>query len=188
MIFSTLINQYLAQDPEVAERLADYKNKTIKIEFLPFRKKIFIDIHNGIISLSAQSEKSPDITLCGTPLALLRAWQSNAPQMPENIEITGDVLLLQRLKNIFNAIDIDWTEKLAQITNDPFAYSISQLFLTFNKCRHEAQKTFGRNIKEYLQEEYRLLVSAPELKDFYTAVDDLRDDAARLQTKLERIS
>ena len=189
MIFSTLINQYLAQDPEVAEKLSEYHHKIVEIKFLPFmRKKIFMTIHSDHISLSGQSEKSADVTISGTPLALLKAWQSKNSLIPENIEITGDILLLQNLKNIFNTIDIDWTEQLSKITGDSIAYAASQLFHKLNLCRKTTTNNLSRDLREYLQEEYHILVSRAELTDFYTSVDNLRDDVERLQTKLELIS
>lgn len=191
MILSAMINQYLAQDPEVAQRLAEHNGKILKIEFLDLNfmnnNHFFIFIHQDYISLSRQSHHSPHTIIRGTPLNLLAAGLSKNNAIPENIEITGDVLLINSLKNIFKAIDIDWTEILSKFTGDSIAYTASKFCAKLNLFKNQASKNLSRDLKEYLQEECRFLVPRAELEDFYKNIDELRDRSERLHVRLEML-
>jgi ubiquinone biosynthesis protein UbiJ len=185
MIFSTLINQYLAQDPEIAQKLSQHQGKILQIELLPFGKSFFIFIHESSISISQKSELPSHTTVSGTPLNLLSVWFSQSKGLPEDISITGDAVFVQDIRNIFKVIDIDWTEILSKITNDPVAYTISQIFSKFYNYQKQTKENLNSHIREYLQEEYQLLVSRTELEDFYKDVDYLRDSVERLCAKIE---
>ena len=49
------------------------------------------------------------------------------------------------------------------------------------------QRTAGENLAEYLTEESRDLVSKPELEEFAVGVDQLRETADRVETRLTRL-
>jgi ubiquinone biosynthesis protein UbiJ len=51
----------------------------------------------------------------------------------------------------------------------------------------DARRTFGSNIREYLQEESGDLPSRYEVQRFTRQVDSLRDDVARLEARLNRL-
>ncbi len=192
MILSTMINQYLAQDPEVSAKLAEHEGKILKIEFLDVNfmniNSFFIFIHQNSISLSFKGTFSPDATVRGTPLNLLALGLSKNNVIPENIEITGDVLFLNNIKNIFKEIDINWAEILSKFTGNHIAYAASQVCAKLNYFKNQASQNIGRDLREYLQEEYRYLVPRTELEDFYKNIDHLRDDVERLHARVEMIS
>jgi ubiquinone biosynthesis protein UbiJ len=50
-----------------------------------------------------------------------------------------------------------------------------------------ARRIAGENLAEYLQEESRDLVSKPELEEFLLGVDQLRETADRVETRLARL-
>lgn len=203
MILSTLINRYLAQDPEMSHKLAEYKGKILKIEFLGLNfmnnNSFFIFIHENTISISSNSKLksnsdfsssgdiSPHAIIRGTPLNLLAVGLSKNHVIPKDIEITGDVLLINNLKTIFSNIDIGWTEILSRFTGDHIAYTANRFFDKLNLFKNQASKNLNRDLREYLQEECRFLVPRVELEDFYKNIDDLRDDTERLYTKFEML-
>lgn len=191
MIFSAMINQYLAQDPEIAQRLAEHDGKILKIVFLGFNfiknNHFFVFIHQDTISISTKSEFSPHVIIRGTPLNLLAVGLSKNNTIPENIQITGDVLLINHLRTIFKDINIDWTEILSKITGDPIAYAANKLCTKLKLFNNQASQNLSRDLREYLQEEYRFLVPRAELEDFYTTIDNLRDSTERLQVRLEML-
>ena len=49
------------------------------------------------------------------------------------------------------------------------------------------QKTYA-DLREYLQEESRLLAPRPQVEGFLRAVDGLRADTDRLEKRLERLA
>jgi len=52
----------------------------------------------------------------------------------------------------------------------------------------DARRTLGSNIREYLQEESREVPSRYELERFVKQVGSLRDDVARLEARLKRMT
>ena len=57
----------------------------------------------------------------------------------------------------------------------------------FGKWASDARATMGANIREYLQEESRDVVTETELEMFNDAVDKLRNDVDRLAAKLQQL-
>jgi ubiquinone biosynthesis protein UbiJ len=57
---------------------------------------------------------------------------------------------------------------------------------TFRRWGEQALLNTGRSFAEYWTEERPLIASAHDLDDFNRAVDELRDDVARLEKRFEQ--
>jgi ubiquinone biosynthesis protein UbiJ len=106
-----------------------------------------------------------------TPGAIAVRLAELARATPENVSITGDLHVIQTLKNIFTSIDIDWEEKLSHYIGDVAAHIFCQKWRKLCEYQHYAIKSFTRSSREYLQEEMRCFPTRAELTDFF---DDIR--------------
>ncbi len=191
LIFETVINRYLALDPEMLGKLALFDGKVIKLEMTGINKSFYILPNVQGIQALAEYDDTPDTVLSGTPLALFKmGLVSNTASMllKGEIEISGDIRLGHQFKNIFLQMDIDWSEPLASLMGDSVAYQLQQSVSKFSCWGKRSVQSVSTSLSEYLQEESRDLVTDTELNIFYEEVDLLRNDVDRLQAKINALA
>lgn len=183
------INRYLTLDPETPAKFNELQGQVICIEILGFNKKLYLlPKREGIEVLEAYTAE-PDATLSGTPAALFKLGLTDdaAPLLLKGeVEITGNMALGRQFKKILAGMQIDWEELLSKSIGDIPAHQATQALTKFSSWKRQSANTLLENISEYLQEETRDVISAPELEIFYRNADSLRDDVARFEARLDK--
>ncbi|MET0029634.1 MAG: SCP2 sterol-binding domain-containing protein [Candidatus Thiodiazotropha sp.] len=188
--FEQLLNATLKLDPESPARLASLHGKVIQIQVTGLGFSLFLIPDTQGIQCLGQIEGEADCVLRGTPwgLANLSNDRSSTEQVFSGaVSIEGDTALAQRFGDFIAALDIDWEEQLSRLTGDVAAHEIGGLFRSVLGWGVQARATAGQNLKEYLQEELRMLPSAYEVQPFLEEVDRLRDDVERLEARIQRL-
>ncbi len=190
LILETVINHYLALDPEMLGKLAQFEGKVIKLEMTGINKTLYMLPNESGIQVLTEYEGSADTVLRGTPISLFKmGLVSNVADLllKGEVEITGDTRLGHQFKNIFSQMDIDWSEPLAEMVGDSLAYQIQQSGNKFSRWGKATFNSVSASFSEYLQEESRDVVTDTELNIFNDAVDQLRDDVDRLQARINTL-
>jgi len=190
LIVETVINRYLALDPEMLEKMDAFSGKVIKLEIIGINKALYMMPDSRGIQVSTEYEGEVDTTLRGTPISLFKMGMvSDAAKLllKGEVEISGDTRLGHQFKNIFSQMDIDWSEPLASLVGDVFAYQVQQSGKKIGWWGKDAIKSVSRSFSEYLQEESRDVVTETELNIFNDDVDKLRDAVDRLQAKIDAL-
>jgi ubiquinone biosynthesis protein UbiJ len=118
----------------------------------------------------------------------MRSSHASADQLfSGSVEITGDSALAQQFAEALFSLDIDWEEQLSHLTGDVLAHEVGNLGRGLFKWGESVRKTAGLNLKEYLQEELRLLPTREEIEPLLVDIDHLRDDVERLSARIERL-
>lgn len=188
LIVETVINRYLALDPEMLEKMDAFSGKVIKLEIIGINKVLYMMPDSRGVQVSTEYEGEVDTTLRGTPISLFKMGMvSDAARLllKGEVEISGDTRLGHQFKNIFSQMDIDWSEPLANLVGDAVAYQIQQSGKKIGGWGKDAIKSVSRSFSEYLQEESRDVVTETELNIFNDDVDKLRDAVDRLQAKID---
>lgn len=187
----SVINHYLALDPEMLDKLAAFNGKVIKLEMTGLNKQFYMFPSDRGIQVKTEYEGPVDTVLSGTPVSLFKmGLVSNAADLllKGEVEISGDTRLGHQFKNVFSQMEIDWSEPLANFVGDSFAYQLQQSAKRLGLWGKDTVKSVSMSISEYLQEESRDVVTETELEIFNDAVDQLRDDVDRLQAKIKSLS
>ena len=190
LIIETVINRYLALDPEMLDKLARFNGKVIKLEMTGIDKVLYMLPNDRGIQVLAEHEGPADTVLRGTPISLFKmGLVSNAASLllKGEIEISGDTRLGHQFKDVFSQMDIDWSEPLANLVGDSFAYQLQQSASKLGRWGKDSVKSVSTSFSEYLQEESRDVVTDTELNIFNEAVDQLRDDVDRLQARINTL-
>ena len=188
LILESVINHYLALDPEMQDKLAVFNGKVIKLEMTGLNRQFYLFPNDRGIQVKTEHECPVDTILSGTPVSLFKmGLVSNAADLllKGEVEISGDTRLGHQFKNVFSQMDIDWSEPLANLLGDSFAYQLQKSAKRLGLWGKDTVKSVSMSISEYLQEESRDVVTETELVIFNDAVDQLRDDVDRLQAKIE---
>ncbi len=187
LILETVINRYLALDPELLDKLAQFNGKVIKLEMMGINRSFYMLPGDRGMQVLTEYEGSADTVLRGTPVSLFKmGLVSNVANLllKGEIEITGDTRLGHQFKNVFSQMDIDWSEPLADLVGDGLAYQMQQSANKFGRWGKTTARSVSTSVSEYLQEESRDVVTDTELNIFNEAVDQLRDDVDRLQARI----
>ncbi len=191
LMLETAINRYLALDPEVQGKLAEFDGKVIKLEVSGINKSFYLFPGDSGIQVRVEYNDAADTVLRGSPFSLFKMGMvknTASLLLKGEVEISGDTRLGHRFKNVFSQMDIDWSEPLAAWIGDGPAYQLQQAAGSFGKWGRQAAASFTSSLGEYLQEESRDVVTETELETFNTAVDQLRNDVDRLQAKINLLN
>ena len=190
LILETVINRYLALDPEMLDKMAAFSGKVIMLDITGLNKTLYLFPDARGVQVSVEYDGEADTTLRGSPMSLFKmGLVSNAANMllKGEVEISGDTRLGHQFKNVFSQMDIDWSEPLAKLVGDAAAYQIQQTGKQVGRWSRDAARSVSTSFSEYLQEESREVVTETELEMFNDAVDELRNDVDRLAAKLGQL-
>lgn len=185
-----LVNSLLRADPASLERLAAMDGQLILLEVLGPGLKLYCAPGPDGLSMSLDAGREPDCALRGTPLGFARLGLGERPAeglFQGAVEMRGDPEVGERFRAVLADLDLDWEEQLSKVAGDPLAHQIGQGVRAWSAWGSRAHQTLAENLKEYLQEEARLLPTPWEVEEFAAAVDILRDDAERLAARIERL-
>lgn len=180
----TLLNQILALDPDLRPRLVALEGRVIALE-LTGLFTLYLRPEAGTLRVDDHSDRPPQVTIRGTPLALLRL--SRGGPVGPDVAIDGDTHLARAFNELFRAMDVDWEEQLSRIMGDTAAHQAGNAVRGLLAWSRQALDTLGRDSGEYLQHESRLLPPRGSLLAFLDAVDRLREDADRLEARVRRL-
>jgi len=191
LLLETVINRYLALDPEALQKMAAFRGRVIKLEITGINRSLYmLPDENGISVRLEMDDAEPDTVLRGSPASLFRmGLASDVANMMlrGEVEITGDTRLGHQFKNVFSRMDIDWSEPLAQVFGDAVANQLVQAGRKLFGWAEQSADSVTRSVGEYLQEESRDVVSDTEISMFCRDVDALRDDVDRLEARMKRL-
>ena len=192
LILETVINRYLALDPEMLDKMAAFSGKVIKLDIVGLNKEVYLfpDARGVQVSMQYDDDDEADTTLRGSLISLFKmGLVSNAANMllKGEVEISGDTRLGHQFKNVFSQMDIDWSEPLAKLVGDAAAYQIQQAGKQIGRWGKDTASSVSTSFSEYLQEESRDVVTETELEMFNDAVDKLRNDVDRLAAKVQQL-
>jgi ubiquinone biosynthesis accessory factor UbiJ len=133
------------------------------------------------------SDDVADVVLRGDMAAWLRCATWRRPGMSPGMKIEGDMLLAQTWQRVAHNIDIDWAallapwlgDSLSQILADTGAHATDHLAGVARRRLHDTVA--------YAQEESCTLPAFQEAQIFYDDVDQLRDNMARCQARVDRL-
>ena len=188
-----MVNRTLRLDPGAAEAVAGMAGRTVGVEVrgLGLRLVAFLAA-DGIHFVGWPPEgEAPDVTVSGPPLSLMRLLTSTQPYQSlfrGEVEVSGDTGLLERLRGVFAEADLDWEEPLARLAGDPVGHQAARLVRGLAQWSRQARTSLELDTREFLEEEARLVARGEEVRAFSMAVDILRDDAARLEARLDRLA
>ncbi|GFE78558.1 hypothetical protein GCM10011487_05580 [Steroidobacter agaridevorans] len=165
-------------------RRLDSKVMALHVEGMPL--SIYFRSNGEQMSLDTQHEGTPNATLSGTPLSLLR-MAGPAPEAAlrtGSVHIHGDAEIAQTFSELLKQARPDLEEELSRVIGDVAAHQVGNAARSALGFARRAVDTFAQNVSEYLQEEGRDAPSRTEADEFITGVDKLRDDVDRFEARL----
>ncbi len=184
----TALNNYLALDPEIMQRFADFEGRVIAIEILGLNETLYLFPGMDGFMVMSEFDGDADTTLSGTPVALAKLGMTDDATkalFTGEVIISGDTRLGHQFKKILSQLDIDWEEQLSKLVGDLTAHQIGNAARDFAKWFKRSTSSIQMDLGEYLQEEARMVATRPEIDRFVKEVDELRDAVERLEARIK---
>lgn len=178
------LNHLLAQNGWASKRLQRFSGKTARFEVAPFSFAYTI-LPDGLLT-EADSDHA-DAVCCGS-FALLPRLALRDEQATADIQRSGDAALLAEIFFLFKNLRWDAAEDLSRVTGDIAAERLLQLAHGKRQHLSHAAQSLAHASAEYLTEERPLIAKPSQLAAFVGQVDALRDDLARLEARVARMT
>ena len=182
---AAVLNHLLEQSGWALPRLVRYHGKTMRFHIAPFSFGYTI-LPDGTLT-EAAPDASADVD-CIIPPSLLPRLLLKDEKAYSAIESSGDSALLNEIFFLSRNLDWDAAEDISRVTGDVAAERIVQAVRAANKLVHDNVLNLSQAVAEYWTEESPLLAKPEQVTAFVQEVDKLRDDVARLEQRIKRLT
>ena len=179
------LNHLLAQGGWAPQRLAEFAGKTARFNIAPFSFAFTVQ-EDGLVS-TASAETSADAT-CTVPPSLLPRLAVQDEAAFAQIQTSGDAALLSEIFYLSKNLHWDAAEDISHVTGDIAAERIVQFASTAQQQISDSARNLSEALAEYWTEERPLVAKSTPINSFVKQVDTLRDDVARLEQRISRLS
>jgi ubiquinone biosynthesis protein UbiJ len=179
------LNHLLAQQPWAAERLKAFAGQCAEFRCPPFPDLRFAILDSGLVEEApADAVSALVVKLRPSALPLVLARDEAALKQ---VELEGSAELAAAVQQLFRQLAWDIEEDLSRLLPDIVAHRLAEGGRAFAAWQKEAATRLAGNLAEYLTEEQPLLARPADLDKFSREADTLREDAARLEKRIERL-
>ena len=179
------INHVLRGNTWALERLRPFAGRALRVDAVPFSLMLAV-LENGDLGV-APADATPSVALSLTPGIALRllardqdAWQA--------VGFSGDTEFATAINQVFSNMRWDVEEDLSRIFGDVAAHRLAQGGKSMQRWVQRSGDNFARSLAEYWTEEQPLIAHALDVQRFNLEVDQLRDDVARLEKRMARLT
>ena len=178
------VNHLLRSASWARDALRRHAGKSARFELIPFVVALTI-LESGEVAPAAADAVPAAMVKLGPGLMLRIAARDESAW--REVDITGDTDLATVIHHVARNLRWDVEEDLARAFGDVVAHRMAESGRTLQRWGRQAADNTGRSFAEYWTEEQPLIAAARDLEEFSRAVDELRDDAARLEKRIERL-
>ena len=180
-----LLNHLLARENWARERLLPFAGQVACIEGLPFPLTMTVSDTGIFRSAGADAEAAVTIALpADAPFRLL----NDPSSIFGAARLSGAANFAETLAFVFRNLRWDYEADLAAVIGDIPAHRLAKTLADGVAWQRSAAERLGRNAAEFATEEAGLVTPARDLAQFARAVDQLRDDLARLEKRVSRLA
>jgi ubiquinone biosynthesis protein UbiJ len=182
-----ILNRYLNLDPESKAHLRKLSGKVIKVEWVPLT--YYWLFKSDSIYLSKDYNGPTDLILRGSTFDFLRVAfiKKDKALTDVPLQVLGDMEFGKQFKEFFSNLEIDYEEQLSKLLGDVAAYPMIQMLKIIRCWTRQNIENLGENLTNYVQTEMNWLVSDEELQLFFSDIDELRNDCARLEARIKML-
>lgn len=182
---ASALNHLLAQNVWALQRLARFAGKTARFNIAPFSFAYTI-LSDGLLT-SPAADATPDVVCDIAPSLLPRLALKDESSFAQ-IRTSGDAALLSEIFYLSRHLRWDAAEDLSRVTGDVAAERLVQLARAKQQQVRDTSLNLSQALAEFWTEESPLLAKPAHIAEFVSQVDQLRDDLARLEQRLNRLT
>lgn len=185
----TGLNFALERSPKAQPLLKRLKGKTVRVEIKNTPKKLTFVFSNKVdVLLDFEGVADCDLSVSASAISELNE-QANITSLIKagKLDLDGDIRLAQVFSEWLDAIKPDWAEWLSHYIGDVASYEITSRFHKLTDKLRASKVRLDRQFAEALTDEWRMAPSELEVAYFCEQVDELKSQAERIQSRLNRM-
>ncbi|EKO3374598.1 SCP2 domain-containing protein [Vibrio fluvialis] len=188
-VIESSLNTLIKDDPELGRRLARLKGQVIQVHLKEINKTLTF-IFSQQIDVLANYEGEPDcyLSLNLSVLPELRE-QANITKLikQDKLVLEGDIQLAQKFAQLMTDCKPDIEEWLSRVTGDVVAHIVVQGAKNVGALLSAQVSKHQNHLAQVLTEEWRVAPGPLEIAYFCDQVDDVKSQAARLESRLNQL-
>jgi ubiquinone biosynthesis accessory factor UbiJ len=177
-------NRLLRANAWALERLRPHAGKTALLTCAPAALKV--TVREGGELAPAAPEVRPDLTIHATAPLLLRLAAGDEAARSQ-VTVSGDVQFAATLDHLRRNLAWDYEEDLARVLGDVLAHRAAGAGRELDRWARSTVLNVSRAFTEYWTHERPLIASREALDELHAEIDRLRDDAERLEKRIELV-
>ncbi|MBN2648020.1 MAG: SCP2 sterol-binding domain-containing protein [Thiotrichales bacterium] len=185
-VLESALTQARAWDIDQGAALSALPEAVIALQMTPAKTPFYCLITANHISVQTQLQGSADATIRGEFSDWIRL-ASDSPNL-EHFTLEGETDLARTFLQALSRLEIDWEERLSQLTGDFVAAQIGYGVRSFLHKKRQMRADLQQTLQEYLQFEIHALPTSAEVKSFHHAVDELEQALAQLESRCNALS
>lgn len=188
-LMAATLNRYVAMDPEARRKLRRLEGRRVAVGITGPDIEFVLWVEEGRFHFGPLDEEHPpDAWLRASPGAFVALGSSGGQAAAGQIELSGDTETARRFQVFFTELQPDFEEAMARAFGDVIGVQLSRVVQGSIGWARATGARLADDLGVYLREETRQLVARGEVEAFLDAVDDLRDDVAQLERRVERLT
>ena len=180
------INHLLAAEPWARAQLLPHVGKTLHVVVQPFTVSLSVAVDGTV--LRAASTATADTTLTLPYSALPRMLTGGADAVMRDLRLDGDAEFAQAVSMLAKNLRWDVEEDLSKVVGDAASHRVVSAARWAGGEIRQTNQRMAATVTEYLLDENPQLVRPRAVEILADGVRALRDDLARLEKRLERLS
>ena len=182
---ASALNHLFSQSGWALARLAKFAGKTARFNIAPFSFAYAVQ-DDGTVR-SAAEDASADASCNISPSLLPRLALKDEGAFAQ-IQTSGDAALLAEIFYLSRNLRWDAAEDISRVTGDIAAERLVKLADSAQQQIRSSALSLTEALAEYWTEERPLVAKSTHINSFVQQVDALRDDVARLEHRINRLT
>lgn len=188
-VAESMLNRLLSMDPATAQRLRPLAGRRLSVELTDLGVDLcilFSETGLRLVPAVTAADTAPAARVRSSLGALIGLAVSRG-QRSADIELWGDMAVVQAIRRLFADLELDWEEQLALVFGDVPAHLLGNAARGTTGWLRRSGESLVNNFAEYLTEERRDLPAAMEVSAFFAEVEHLARDVEHLAGRIERL-
>lgn len=178
-----VLNRILVRETWARDKLAPFSGRTARFDLPPF--SLTLAVGEGGLFVAIEGSE-PSVTI-GASLAALPLALNNPQAAMRDVSLKGDAEFAQALAFVLQNLRPEPEEELSKFIGDVAAQRIVGVMRAAAAGWRERSERMLDNAAHYFVSENPMVISRAESASFVEEVNRLRDDAARLAKRVERL-
>lgn len=182
-----VVNLMVRQDPVTANRLSQHAGRSVGLHTESPALQIRIQILDQGLRLSTVVTEECDAYISGPSrvlLGMMTRSTASARQVPQQVQLSGDVEMLESIFDALTSMPINWQEPLSLVLGDVLTHGIERSARAASEWGQDSVARVTHNLDAWLHIESRLLPDRAEIMDYHDRLDALKLRLDRLEARL----
>lgn len=181
-----VINHLIAAEPWARAQLAPHANKTLHVVVQPFTIRLAVAPDGSVARSTTTTVADTTVTLPYS--ALPRIVAGGADAVMRDLRLDGDADFAQAVSMLVRNLRWDVEEDLSKVVGDAASHRLVSAARQAGGTVRRTNERMAAGLSEYLLEENPQLVRPRAVQVFADGVRSLRDDLARLEKRVDRLT